>query len=116
MGGKSRKEPANGCVGCFFNLFFWTGAVVDPSAPHASDQPEQEITEKNGLRLCEHCFNLIELRKQVQDTRNAKTVLVTAYEQMRSLMDQARPAVAMYEKVHWYYFFITFSLNRKLSL
>ncbi|CAB3221452.1 unnamed protein product [Arctia plantaginis] len=74
-------------------------AVVDPSAPHASNQPEQEITEKNGLRLCEHCFNLIELRKQVQDTRNAKTVLMTAYEQMRSLMDQARPAVAMYEKM-----------------
>ncbi|CAH0604937.1 unnamed protein product [Chrysodeixis includens] len=73
-------------------------AIVDPSAPRTS-QPDHEITEKNGLRLCEHCFNLIELRKQVQESRNAKTVLVTAYEQMRSLMDQARPDVAMYEKM-----------------
>ncbi|XP_075969927.1 rabenosyn-5 [Anticarsia gemmatalis] len=73
--------------------------IVDPSAPQTSSPPEHEITEKNGLRLCEHCFNLIELRKQVQDTRNAKTILMTAYEQMRSLMDQARPAVAMYEKM-----------------
>lgn len=59
----------------------------------------EEVNEKNGLRLCEHCYNLIELRKQVQENRNAKTVLMTAYEQMRSLIDQARPAVAMYEKV-----------------
>lgn len=74
-------------------------SIVDPSAPQTSQQPDQETIEKTGLRLCEHCYNLIELRKQVQDTRNAKTVLVTAYEQMRSLMDQARPAVAMYEKM-----------------
>ncbi|XP_026747650.1 rabenosyn-5 [Trichoplusia ni] len=73
-------------------------AIVDPSAPRSS-QPDHDISERNGLRLCEHCFNLIELRKQVQESRNAKTVLVTAYEQMRSLMDQARPDVAMYEKM-----------------
>ncbi|CAH2073310.1 unnamed protein product, partial [Iphiclides podalirius] len=74
-------------------------SLVDPSIPRTSDQPDQEVTEKTGLRLCEHCFNLIELRRQIQESRNAKTVLVTAYEQMRSLMDQARPAVAMYEKM-----------------
>ncbi|CAG4912668.1 unnamed protein product [Colias eurytheme] len=73
-------------------------AIIDPSAPQPSN-PSQEVTEKNGLRLCEHCYNLIELRKQVQESRNAKTVLMTAYEQMRSLMDQAGPAVAMYEKM-----------------
>ncbi|KPJ19064.1 Rabenosyn-5 [Papilio machaon] len=74
-------------------------SIVDPSIPQTSTQPDQEVTEKNGLRLCEHCYNLIELRKQIQERRNAKTAFVTAYEQMRSLMDQARPAVAMYEKM-----------------
>ncbi|KAI5641768.1 FYVE zinc finger domain-containing protein [Phthorimaea operculella] len=74
-------------------------SIVDPSAPKVAVKPDQEVTEKTGLRLCEHCYNLIELRKQVQDSRNAKTVLVTAYEQMRSLMDQAIPAVEMYEKM-----------------
>ncbi|XP_045783745.1 rabenosyn-5 isoform X1 [Maniola jurtina] len=71
--------------------------IVDPSAPQTSQ--EHEVNEKNGLRLCEHCYKLIELRKQVQENRNAKTALMTAYEQMRSLMDQAKPAVAMYEKM-----------------
>ncbi|XP_041976863.1 rabenosyn-5 [Aricia agestis] len=71
--------------------------IVDPSAPQTSQA--EEVTEKNGLRLCEHCYKLIELRKQVQENRNAKTALMTAYEQMRSLMDQAEPAVAMYEKM-----------------
>ncbi|XP_023935100.2 rabenosyn-5 [Bicyclus anynana] len=71
--------------------------IVDPSAPQTSQ--EHEVNEKNGLRLCEHCYKLVELRKQVQENRNAKTVLVTAYEQMRGLMDQAQPAVAMYEKM-----------------
>ncbi|CAH0721973.1 unnamed protein product, partial [Brenthis ino] len=71
--------------------------IVDPSAPSTSQA--EEVNEKNGLRLCEHCYNLIELRKQVQENRNAKTTLMTAYEQMRSLMDQAQPAVAMYEKM-----------------
>lgn len=70
---------------------------MDPSAPQTSQ--EHEVNDKNGLRLCEHCYKLIELRKQVQENRNAKTALVAAYEQMRSLMDQAQPAVAMYEKV-----------------
>ncbi|KAL0842396.1 hypothetical protein ABMA28_014510 [Loxostege sticticalis] len=74
-------------------------AIVDPSAPKSTEQQDPETLEKTGLRLCEHCYNLVELRKQVQDSRNAKTVLVTAYEQMRSLMEQARPAVAMYEKM-----------------
>ncbi|KAL4707400.1 hypothetical protein ACJJTC_008585 [Scirpophaga incertulas] len=74
-------------------------SIVDPSVSNTSTEPDQENLEKNGLRLCEHCYNLIELRKQVQESRNAKTVLVTAYEQMRSLMEQARPAVAMYEKM-----------------
>ncbi|KOB75413.1 Rabenosyn-5, partial [Operophtera brumata] len=46
---------------------------------------EQPVTEKDGLRLCEHCYDLIELRKQVQDSRNAKSVLMTAYEQMRNV-------------------------------
>lgn len=78
---------------------YFTGAIVDPSAPKSTEQQDPETLEKTGLRLCEHCYNLVELRKQVQDSRNAKTVLVTAYEQMRSLMEQARPAVAMYEKV-----------------
>ncbi|RVE43232.1 hypothetical protein evm_012112 [Chilo suppressalis] len=74
-------------------------AIVDPSAPISTEEQDQESLEKNGLRLCEHCYNLVELRKQVQDSRNAKTVVMTAYEQMRSLMEQARPAVAMYEKM-----------------
>ncbi|XP_049867079.1 rabenosyn-5 [Pectinophora gossypiella] len=74
-------------------------SIVDPSAPQTKVHSEQEVTEKTGLRLCEHCYNLIELRKQVQENRNAKTVLMTAYEQMRSLMDQATPSVAMYEKM-----------------
>ncbi|CAH1645867.1 unnamed protein product [Spodoptera littoralis] len=74
-------------------------AIVDPSAPQTSNPPDHETSEKNGLRLCEHCYNLIELRKQVQESRNAKTVLVTAYEQMRSLMEKARPDVVMYEKM-----------------
>ncbi|CAK1545128.1 unnamed protein product [Leptosia nina] len=72
-------------------------AIVDPSAPQP--QPSQEVTEKTGLRLCEHCYNLVELRKQMQESRNAKTALMTSYEQMQSLMDQARPSVAMYEKM-----------------
>ncbi|KAG6449449.1 rabenosyn-5 [Manduca sexta] len=74
-------------------------SIVDPSAPPTAAPADAEVTEKTGLRLCEHCYNLIELRKQVQESRNAKTVLMTAYEQMRSLMDQARPAVALYEKM-----------------
>lgn len=57
------------------------------------------MSENTGLRLCEHCYNLIELRKQIQDSRNAKSPLMSTYEQMRNLMDQAKPAVAMYEKV-----------------
>ncbi|XP_013194859.2 rabenosyn-5 [Amyelois transitella] len=73
-------------------------SIVDPSAQQ-KPEPEDTNSEKNQLRLCEHCYNLIELRKQVQDSRNAKTVLMTAYEQMQSLMEQARPAVAMYEKM-----------------
>ncbi|XP_073943581.1 LOW QUALITY PROTEIN: rabenosyn-5 [Choristoneura fumiferana] len=73
-------------------------SIIDPSAPQPPT-PEQEVTDKTGLRLCEHCYNLVELRKQVQDSRNAKTELVATYEQMRELMDQAKPAVAMYEKM-----------------
>ncbi|CAG9114882.1 unnamed protein product [Plutella xylostella] len=73
-------------------------SMVDPSVA-APSAPEHEVTEKNGLRLCEHCYNLIDLRKQVQESRNSKSIVVTAYEQMRSLMDQAEPAVAMYEKM-----------------
>ncbi|KAM3961252.1 rabenosyn-5 [Aphomia sociella] len=73
-------------------------AIVDPSAPQASSEPDPDA-EKTRLRLCDHCYKLIELRKQVQESRNAKTVLMTAYEQMRSLMGQAQPAVAMYEKM-----------------
>lgn len=74
------------------------GSIVDPSAPQAP-AAELEAKEKTGLRLCDHCHNLLNLRKQVQDSRNAKTELVATYEQMRALMDQATPAVAMYEKV-----------------
>ncbi|KAJ0180740.1 hypothetical protein K1T71_004144 [Dendrolimus kikuchii] len=74
-------------------------SIVDPSAPQTSSHLDHDATEKTGLRLCEHCYNLIELRKEVQESRNAKTALVTAYEQMRSLMDQAKPAVSMYEKM-----------------
>lgn len=73
--------------------------IINPSAPKPVSNPELKLTEKNGLRLCEHCYNLIKLRKQVQETRNTKTELVTAYEEMRSLMEQAKPAVAMYEKM-----------------
>lgn len=76
--------------------------MVDPSSAQATNSTNHEVTEKNGLRLCEYCYNLILLRKQVQDSRNSKTVLMTAYEQMRSLMEQAKPAVAMYEKVRQY--------------
>lgn len=72
-------------------------SIIDPSVPLVPS--DHEVTEKTGLRLCEHCYNLIELRKQVQESRNAKTALVQAYEQMRGLMDQAKPAVAMYEKM-----------------
>ncbi|XP_047988513.1 rabenosyn-5 [Leguminivora glycinivorella] len=72
-------------------------SIIDPSVPLMPS--DHEVTEKTGLRLCEHCYNLIELRKQVQESRNAKTALVQAYEQMRGLMDQAKPAVAMYEKM-----------------
>lgn len=78
--------------------------MVDPSEAQTSVPTEPESLEKTGLRLCEHCYNLINLRKQVQDSRNSKTAMMTAYEQMRSLMDQARPAVAMYEKVLSFFF------------
>ncbi|XP_050678666.1 rabenosyn-5 isoform X2 [Leptidea sinapis] len=87
------------CHDCSLFLDFNVAkGIVDPSAPQTST-PDHEVTEKNGLRLCEHCYMLIDLRKQVQDSRNAKTALMTAYEQMRSLMEQASPAVAMYEKM-----------------
>ncbi|CAH4037166.1 rabenosyn-5 [Pieris brassicae] len=72
-------------------------AIVDPSV--SQPPTTQEVSEKTGLRLCEHCYNLVELRKQVQESRNAKTPLMSTYEQMRNLMDQAKPAVAMYEKM-----------------
>ncbi|XP_026757987.1 rabenosyn-5 [Galleria mellonella] len=72
--------------------------IVDPSASQVSSEPDPD-SERSRLRLCEHCYKLIELRKQVQESRNAKTVLMTAYEQMRSLMEQAKSAVAMYEKM-----------------
>ncbi|XP_053625630.1 rabenosyn-5 [Plodia interpunctella] len=75
-------------------------SIVDPSVQQNTSEPDHDShNERNQLRLCEHCYNLVELRKQVQDSRNAKTVLMTAYEQMQSLMEQARPAVAMYEKM-----------------
>ncbi|XP_068629871.1 rabenosyn-5 [Battus philenor] len=74
-------------------------SIIDPSTPQVSTQHNQEDIEKTGLRLCGHCYNLVELRKQIQERRNAKTLLVTAYEQMRNLMDQAKPAVIMYEKM-----------------
>ncbi|VVC88863.1 unnamed protein product [Leptidea sinapis] len=87
------------CHDCSLFLDFNVAkGIVDPSAPQTLT-PDHEVTEKNGLRLCEHCYMLIDLRKQVQDSRNAKTALMTAYEQMRSLMEQASPAVAMYEKM-----------------
>lgn len=50
----------------------------------------------------------------MQETRNTKTELVTAYEEMRSLMEQAKPAVAMYEKVFIRICeYLAFSVNRK---
>lgn len=72
--------------------------MIDPSLNINKLQSNTDLS-KNGLRLCEHCYNLIELRKQLQDSRNSKTILVTGYEQMRSLMEQTLPAIAMYSRV-----------------
>lgn len=72
--------------------------MIDPSL-NISQLQNNSDPSKTGLRLCEHCYNLIELRKQLQESRNSKTILVTGYEQMRSIMEQATPAVAMYLKV-----------------
>ncbi|GBP40939.1 Rabenosyn-5 [Eumeta japonica] len=74
-------------------------SMVDPSKSCSSSTSDLEVSDANGLRLCEHCYNLIELRKEVQDSRNLKTNFVTAYEQMTTLMEQAKPAVTMYEKM-----------------
>lgn len=73
-------------------------SMIDPSST-PSMHGSEDAPEKNGLRLCEHCYKLIELRKQVQDSRNAKSGLMTTYEQMRGLIDQAKPAVTMYENM-----------------
>lgn len=80
--------------------------MIDPSLDVSKLQSNSDPT-KDSLRLCEHCFKLIELRKQLQDSRNSKTILVTGYEQMRSIMEQALPAAAMYNKVNIVSQFIT---------
>lgn len=74
-------------------------SIVDPSIPQPSPQVDHEAREKTGLRLCEHCYGLIELRRELQDSRNFKNALMKAYDKMRSLMEKAKPAVAMYDKM-----------------
>ncbi|XP_077290077.1 rabenosyn-5 isoform X2 [Arctopsyche grandis] len=86
----------NDCSG-FFDLNV-ARCMIDPSLNMTQLQSNSDPS-KTGLRLCEHCYNLIELRKQLQESRNSKTILVTGYEQMRSIMEQATPAVAMYSKM-----------------
>uniref|UniRef100_A0A6M2DS19 Putative fyve finger-containing protein n=1 Tax=Xenopsylla cheopis TaxID=163159 RepID=A0A6M2DS19_XENCH len=57
------------------------------------------LVEGPGLRLCGHCFYLLQARKHMQDTQNSRPPIVKLYEMLREIIVTTYPDIEMFFKM-----------------
>lgn len=57
------------------------------------------LVEGPGLRLCGHCFHLLQTRKHMQDTQKSRPPIVKLYELLRETVLTTYPDIELFFKV-----------------
>ena len=66
---------------------------ADPTDDIILKEPEDSI------RLCSHCLHLLEVRKEMQDSRAARPTITNLYENIETIKKEVWPDLSMYEKI-----------------
>lgn len=54
---------------------------------------------EDAIRLCSHCFHLLENRKDMQDSRAVRPPITGFYDRIESIKKEVFPDIVMYEKI-----------------
>lgn len=54
---------------------------------------------EDSIRLCEHCLHLLEIRREMQDSRLSKPIITDLYERIEKIKKMVQPDIIMYEKM-----------------
>lgn len=54
---------------------------------------------EDSIRLCSHCLHLLDNRKEMQDSRIARPLMMNMYEQIEAIKKEVIPDLYMYEKI-----------------
>lgn len=91
------------CSDCSRYLNVTVGALItDPSGfdPATSALPlATEEEDPMSLRVCEHCLHLLENRKEAQDSRNIRPMIIKFYDRIQELKKEIRPDMVSYGKI-----------------
>lgn len=76
-------------------------SIINP-AHETTKQNDTDVILKepeDSIRLCEHCLHLLEIRKEMQDSRLLKPIITTLYERIERIKKEVEPDIVMYEKM-----------------
>lgn len=76
-------------------------SIINPTH-ETSKQSDTDIILKepeDTIRLCEHCLHLLEIRREMQDSRLSKPIITDLYERIERIKKEVEPHIIMYEKM-----------------
>jgi rabenosyn-5 len=77
-------------------------SIINPNHEYMQPDSNSEVIMKepeDSIRLCEHCLHLLETRKEMQDSRLSKPVIIHLYDRIETLKKEVMPDIYMYEKM-----------------
>lgn len=83
-------------------ILFFKASIINPSIEPTRSDPSGDVIIKepeDSIRLCSHCLHLLEVRKEMQDSRAARPTITNLYEKIETIKKEVWPDLAMYEKI-----------------
>lgn len=77
-------------------------SIINPSHEPSNPDTQSDVILKepeDSIRLCSHCLHLLENRKQMQDSRAARPLIMSLYERIEIIKKEVWPDLSMYEKI-----------------
>ena len=80
-------------------FLFVSAAIVNPSFSPTEPEPTDSKKPEEPFRICEHCWHLLNNRKEMQDSRTSRPPITLYYEKIEQLKRDIEPDTKMYEKI-----------------
>lgn len=77
-------------------------SIINPTHESKQSDSNSDVILKepeDSIRLCEHCLHLLETRKEMQDSRLSKPIIIKLYDRIILVEKDVMPDIVMYEKM-----------------